>query len=49
MSKNFVRPAGLEPAIDSLEGCCIIHYATDAYLVPGAGLEPALTVRRNRF
>ena len=28
---NLASRAGLEPAIHSLEGCCIIHYATESW------------------
>ena len=34
--------AGLEPAIHSLEGCCIIHYATESVMVDPPGLEPGV-------
>ena len=40
---------GFEPPIYSLEGCCIIRYATArSILVPRAGIEPARPFRKAR-
>lgn len=36
---DFVPPTGLEPAIDTLEVCCIIHYATEADCITSVKIQ----------